>query len=109
MKRTAAVVCLTLCLAACGGGGSGGGGAAPAPPVVTLTGQVTFDFVPVVAGRGLDYMSTAPRPARGVTIELLQGGAVASSATTDASGNYSFNVPSNTDVALRVRAEMLRV
>ena len=109
MKRTAAVVCLTLCLAACGGGGSGGGGAAPAPPFVTLTGQVTFDFVPVVAGRGLDYMSTAPRPARGVTIELLQGGAVASSATTDASGNYSFNVPSNTDVALRVRAEMLRV
>ena len=82
----------------------------PAPAAVTVSGQVTFDFVPVVPARGLDYAATVARPARAVTVELLQNGAVTASTTTDATGNYSFgNVGANTDVALRVRAEMLRV
>jgi hypothetical protein len=75
-----------------------------------VSGQVTFDFVPAVAGQGLHYAATAARPARGVTIELLQGGAVVASTTTDTTGNYSFaGVAANTAVSLRVRAEMLRV
>jgi hypothetical protein len=47
-------------------------------------------------------------PARGVTVELTNSGAVIASATTDAAGGYSFDVAANTTVALRVRAEMLR-
>ena len=106
MNRVLLILGLALGLAACGGGASGGG----SPPVsVTLTGQVTFDFVPVVASRGLDYGATVARPARGVTVELLQNGVATASTTTDVAGGYSFVAPANTDVALRVRAEMLRV
>src|SRR5688572_24419119 len=100
MDRLLVILGLTLGLAACGGGGNG----AADPATVTLTGQVMFDFVPAVAGRGLDYGATAPRPARGVTVELLQNGVASASTTTDTAGQYSFVVPSNTNVALRVRA-----
>jgi len=105
MDRLLVILALTLGVAACSGGSSG----APAPATVTLAGQVTFDFVPVVPGRGLDYAATAARPARGVTVELLRNGVATASTTTDIAGGYSFVAPANTDVALRVRAEMLRV
>jgi hypothetical protein len=107
MHRLLVVLGLTVGLAACGSGSSGD--PAPAPATVTLTGQVTFDFVPVVPGRGLDYDATAARPARGVTVELLRNGVATASTTTDVAGGYSFVAPANTDVAVRVRAEMLRV
>lgn len=103
MGRFLAMLGLTLGLAACGGSSGG------APATVTVAGQVTFDFVPVVPGRGLDYGATAVRPARGVTVELLQNGVATASTTTDAAGRYSFVAPVSTDVALRVRAELLRV
>jgi hypothetical protein len=99
-------------LAACGGGG----GSAPAPspqasPAVPITvaGTMTFDSVPAVAGLGLDYSATQPKPARGITVELVSGGTVLASATTDSAGGYSFDVPQSQDVVLRVRAEMIRV
>lgn len=111
MARFLVLIFLAATLAACGGGG--GDDPTPlAPPgaAVTISGQVTFDRVPVVAGRGLDYAATVARPARGVTIELLQGGAVTASTTTDTAGRYSFgNIAVSTDVSLRVRAELLRV
>lgn len=62
----------TLVLAACGGGGGGGGGG-PAP-TYTISGAVTA----AVSGAGL----------QGIGVELT--GAASKSATTDASGNYSF-------------------
>jgi len=105
MDRLLVILALALGVAACSGGSSG----APAPATVTLAGQVTFDFVPVVPGRGLDYAATAARPARGVTVELLRNGVATASTTTDIAGGYSFVAPANTDVALRVRAELLRV
>jgi hypothetical protein len=119
MERILVLLLLAASLAGCGGGSSSAAPPAeppppppppgPAPATVALSGQVTFDFVPAVAGRGLDYAATEARPARGVTVELLTGGTVTSSTATDASGNYSFNVPASTDVSLRVRAEMIRV
>jgi hypothetical protein len=106
MFRLAAVCSVLLLLAGCGSSS----GAAPNPVGIAVSGQVTFDRVPVVAGHGLDYAATATAPARGVTVELLQSGAVTASTMTDAAGNYAFgNVATSTDVALRVRAEMLRV
>ena len=107
MVRLLVCVSLLTLLAGCGGGESS---AAPAPPGIGISGQVTFDRVPVVAGQGLAYQQTSAQAARGVTIELLQGTTVLASTTTDSAGHYSFgNVAANTDVALRVRAEMLRV
>ena len=105
-------VALAVCLHGCGGGGGGGNSAAPNPPApvpVTLQGTVTFDLVPAVAGRGLDYTQTIERPARGVTVEVVRGGTVLVSTATDLVGHYSVTVAPNTDVSLRVRAEMLRV
>src|SRR6185369_15988926 len=45
----------------------------------------------------------------GVTVELVGAGAVLGSTVTDAAGHYSLAVASNTDVSVRVRAEMVRV
>lgn len=106
MVRLLVCASLLTLLAGCGGGSS----AAPAPVSIGISGQVTFDRVPVVAGQGLSYAATLAQPARGVTVELLEGGTVTASTTTDGAGNYTFgNVAMNIDVALRVRAEMLRV
>ena len=89
MERILLLVLLAGSLAGCGGGSSSAAPAspAPAPPTsqvpapstVALSGQVTFDLVPAVAGRGLDYAATEQRPARGVTVELLTGGTVTAS------------------------------
>ncbi len=35
--------------------------------------------------------------------------AVLASTATDSAGRYSFDVPSNTDVSLRVRAEVIHI
>ena len=108
MLRLVVSVSLVALLAGCGS--SGDSDPAPAPGTVSLTGQITFDRVPAVAGQGLVYAQTVVQPARGVTVELLQAGSVRSSTTTDAMGNYSFaDAPQNTDVSVRVRAEMLRI
>jgi hypothetical protein len=105
----AALALAAALLAGCGGGGDDGAAPVPqAPATVTLGGTVTFDWVPVLAGVGLDYPSTAPRPARGVTVELLGGTNVLASTSTDSAGAYSFTVASSTTVSLRVRAELLR-
>jgi hypothetical protein len=108
----ALVAVALLATSGCGGGGGGGGGppAGPPPPGgnVTVSGTVTFDFVPTIPGLGLDYDHTVPKPARGVSLELLNGTTVIATGTTDGSGAYSFSVAQNLDVSLRVRAEMLR-
>jgi hypothetical protein len=107
MTRLLAFGSLVALLAGCGGGSSS---ADPAPSGLTVSGQVTFDRVPAVAGQGLVYAQTVARPARGVTVELLQNGSAIASTSTDATGNYSFGkVAQSIDVSVRVRAEMLRV
>src|SRR6185503_13776006 len=83
MLRLLACVSLVTLLAACG---SGGNADPAAPATVTVSGQVTFDRVPAVAGQGLVYAQTVVQPARGVTVELLQAGSVRASTTTDATG-----------------------
>lgn len=107
------VALAVVLLAGCGGGGGDGGGGKgggpPTPATVTVSGTITFDFVPAVAGIGLDYLNTHPVPARGVTVQLLAGTNVLASTTTDAAGAYSFTAASNLDVSLRARAELLRV
>jgi hypothetical protein len=107
MLRWLAAVSVLALLAGCGSSSADPGTGGPG---VTVSGQVTFDKVPVALGQGLVYAQTAAQPARGVTVELLQNGVVSASTTTDAAGSYVFgNVAPNSNVAVRVRAEMLRV
>jgi hypothetical protein len=112
------VCAAALFTAGCGGGGGSGGGVVdpPAPPPAgedgTVSGRVTFDRVPhnVLTG-GLDYGATAPAPVRGAIVEAIDAGSgstVVASAETDADGNYSLEVPAETDVFVRVKAQSLR-
>ncbi|HET9446964.1 MAG TPA: hypothetical protein VFO35_11925, partial [Steroidobacteraceae bacterium] len=101
-----------MLLSACGGGGGGGGGGGPPPASVTISGQITFDRIPFDAtvGNGLNPAGAAPAPARQVTVQAIAaaGGAVLATTTTDTSGNYSLSVPSNTNLFIRARAEMIK-
>ena len=107
MLRLFIGVSLLAALSACSSGSDDDSSEAPG---VAVSGQITYDRVPAVAGQGLVYAQTVVQPARGVTVELLQAGSVRASTTTDATGNYSFSgVPGDTDVSIRVRAEMLRI
>lgn len=81
----------------------------PQPTTITLSGSVTFDHVPFnVSTNGLDYNSITQDPVPGVTVEILSStDAVLDTTVTDANGGYSFQVDPNTDVRLRVKAEMV--
>lgn len=65
----------------------------PAGPVpFTLSGNITFERVPVSLDGGLDYAHSVVSPARNIMIELVdpsKPGVVVASAVTDASGHYS--------------------
>jgi hypothetical protein len=114
------LVLVLLCVAACGGGGSDaapGSAATPSAPApgaatVTLTGSATYDRVPFAAasGNGLDFARAVVSPARGVTIEAVgsTGQAVLASTVADASGQYTLTVPANTDMFVRMKAELRR-
>jgi hypothetical protein len=106
--RRAAATFAVLLLAGCNHGGSS---APPLGPDVTLSGTVTFDFVPTadVAGTPqLDYANTRNAPVRGVTVEIHNGSTVMATTTTDDAGAYSVSVASNENVFVRARAEMIR-
>ena len=117
MKTLSRGLCLfiPLLLVACGGGGGGSAPPPPPPPVgnVTISGTVTFDKVPFSAAvnGGLDFANTnGNAPVRGATVQAVAAGGqtVLATTTTDASGNYALTVAGNTDLFIRVRAEMVR-
>ncbi|HUO81796.1 MAG TPA: hypothetical protein VM616_02940 [Gammaproteobacteria bacterium] len=113
---------VALLAAGCSGGGGGGSGGGvvdpPDPPPAggadgTVSGQVTFDRVPhnMLTG-GLDYAATTAAPVRGAVVEAIDaagGSTVLASTETDANGNYSLDVPAETAVFVRVKAQALRI
>jgi hypothetical protein len=109
VRSAASVVSAAVLLAACGGGG--GGGAAP-PATVTISGRITFDRIPFDAtfDNGLNPAATVESPAREVTVQAIDAGnsSVLATATTDDNGNYSVSVPSNRNLFIRARAEMIK-
>jgi hypothetical protein len=128
MRRlTSAFALCALLAAACGGGGGGGGsstGGAPSPAPAptpapapgigagTVSGKITFDYVPVaISGSAsrLDYANTVRRPARSVVVEAVDSStqAILISANTNASGDYSFAVPAGRSVYVRAKAKMV--
>lgn len=120
LLRRGFIALLPLILVACGGGGGGasgggggGGGGTPAPVGnVTITGTVTYDRVPfgAASGAGLDFANTQTVPVRGATVQALSanGQTILATATTSDTGTYSVTVAGNTDLFIRVRAELLR-
>lgn len=130
MKYSACLLAVvTVLLSACGGGGGDNAPAAapapaqPAPTLgaplatgatsVTVSGRVTFDFVPAVSaganGRpGLDYRNTTRRPARSVVVELIDAGnlSVIASSRTNANGDYSLQAPLGRNAFVRASARM---
>jgi hypothetical protein len=108
--RRSILVLGALLLAACHHGG-GGDNQPPAGPDATVSGTVTFDLVPTANIGGawqLDYANTRSAPARGVTVQILRSGSVVASTTTDDTGAYSLSTPSNQNIVVRARAEMVR-
>jgi len=68
---------------------------------------ITFDDVPVVVPIGTDFGAITQQPVRGVLIEAVSAsGTVLASGQTSSSGAYSLAVPSNTDVRIRVLAQL---
>lgn len=81
----------------------------PASSKVTLSGRITYDRVPFEGRsfRGLDYHQTLSLPARGVTVQLLDGNdRVRASGQTDTDGHYSFSIDKNQSLRVRVLAEL---
>jgi hypothetical protein len=128
---------MAVFLTACGGGGSGDVGAAgtssnlnsntprvlpnniapvcadpvfaPASSFVNLSGTATFASVPnnTVTG-ALDYARVVTKPVRGATVQAIAGNCtVVASSTTSDQGTYTFQVPANTFVFVRLRAELV--
>ena len=106
--RMALLALSMLALAACGGGGGGNKGGGQTS--VTVSGTVSYEFVPPSADcRGLNFAATVTRPIRGATVQLIDAssGVQIGSMVSSANGAYSFsNISARTSVRLRVRAEL---
>lgn len=76
---------------------------------VIISGTITYDRIPFEDSfyGGLDYPSTTQQPARGVVIKALDGSnSEIASTVTSATGEYSVTVDRNTDIKIRVVAQM---
>jgi hypothetical protein len=112
VKRPILLSILTLLLGACSGGGNGGGDGGfiePAPGgTVTVSGTLSYEFVPPnLSCAGLNFSAIEVRPIRAATVVLLNGtgGEMARMSSSDI-GEYSFaGVPASRSVRIRVLAE----
>lgn len=80
------------------------------PGVISLSGKVTYDFVPHNDNQfGLKYSATTVAAGRGLIIELLDSNnLILATTSSDNVGNYSFSVENNKLVRVRVKAQLLR-
>ena len=75
---------------------------------VTLSGKVTYDFVPFRSGlnNGLDYEHMVKKPVRGVVVQVIdRSGEVLKTTHTDEQGDYTAKVTAK-QVKIRVLAKM---
>lgn len=97
MGRVPALGVLLALVAGCnggdGGGGGGGGTPLPTPTSKTLSGKVTYDFVPAtyssLTGTGtLGFNQSTQRPVRNAVVQVRQGTSILATTNTDEQGNY---------------------
>jgi hypothetical protein len=83
---------------------------APTGPPFTLTGTITYDWVPANAngasGALLDYSAIIPMPARRVVVRAMSNGFVEGETTTDDIGNFSLYVPTGRAVQVQALAKI---
>lgn len=102
---------LAALLVGCGGGGGGGNNNPPPGSTVTVSGKITFDRIPFrsTPGSGLNAGAPVESPARQVVVEVLNASnAVLASTVTNATGDYSLAVPTQTTVFVRAKAQMVK-
>lgn len=103
---------LTFALVGCGGGGGGSSLPVDAPSTgtVTITGTVTYDLVSANSDHiGLDYDNIRREAVKSVQIDAIDSNNKSlASTTTDSAGHYTFSVPNNTKMKIRVSAKMLQ-
>lgn len=94
-----------ISLTSCGSGGS----SSSAVAVVSVSGTITYDRVPHNSNtNGLNYSATIIRPVRGVTVQALNSNNdIIATTATDQTGGYILQVPNNSEVTIRVLAQML--
>ena len=85
----------------------------PTPTEVTVSGRITYDFVPHDSiTSGLDYSAIEARPVRGALVQALNaadGNPIAGSeTTTDTDGNYTMQVPAQASIRIRANARLLK-
>lgn len=74
---------------------------------VTLSGRITYDYVPHTEGGGLDYSAMETRPVRGASVYILdENGGLMAFVATDENGDYSAQVVPDARIKVRVRAEL---
>ena len=78
---------------------------------VTLRGKVTYDFIGVNDNhKGLNFNNILRKPVRGVVVEALDSSnEVIGNTQTDNEGNYYFDIPQNTQIKVRVLAQLFNV
>jgi hypothetical protein len=114
MARPLLLFVTALTISACSGGSDGDGGGEPPPapsppPAGVVSGVLQYEFPPPNNFcDGLNFAGIVLRPIRGATVQLLDSDsmAVLESTVSDDSGNYSLAVDPQTDVFVRVRAEL---
>ena len=118
MKLTKIMILTAVAfLYGCGGGGGGdsstpspddgSGGGGSSGETATISGKITFDQVPHnTTTNGLNHNATTQQPARGVTVQLINGSTVVDNTVTDSSGDYSVTGETGQTYKLRVRAEL---
>src|SRR5262249_35562490 len=81
------------------------------PPAGTVSGQVRFTRIPVMAVNGLNFGNQVLRPAGGVEVRAVAANNpnnVLATTTTDGTGSFSMSVAGNTTISLIVVARMQR-
>jgi hypothetical protein len=98
-----------LTLVGCGGGGSEDDGSTSVG-TVKISGKVTYDLVPSNSDHiGLDYLNITQEAVKGVQVDAIDSSNQSiASTTTDELGNYSFDLPVNSQVKIRVYAKLLK-
>jgi hypothetical protein len=77
---------------------------------VSISGKIRFESVPTTQSNGLDYSSIIKKPCRGIVVEAIRTSdeTVIDSTSTDSSGVYRVSVPSNTEISIKLKAQMVK-
>ena len=105
-------VLFSIFIIGCGGGGSDDTSTVTPPTTgsIILSGKITYDLVPANSNYiGLDYDNIRQEAVKGAQVDAIDNSnqSVASTVTDDI-GNYTFSVPNNTVIKIRVLAKTVK-